>query len=327
MLHLDENNLVTAANWNNPEDDYSEMFALQNLRQFWLPEEIALGNDKLTWSQLEEEEKEAYKKVLAGLTMLDTLQGDVGMNRIAEHVKGHQPKAVLSFMGGMENLVHARSYSSIFLSLASSAEIERLFNWVVENPYLQKKGQTIRKYYEGIEGYDLSLYKGIAASVALESFLFYSGFYYPLYMAGQGKLVASGEIINLILRDESIHGVYVGLLGQELLSEYPEETQEEMHQFVIELFDELLENEIEFTRDVYQGLDVVYDVIEFVKFNANKALNNLGLEARYEVGEVSPIVLNGLDTKSKSHDFFSTKGNSYKKAIVEPIDDNCFYFD
>lgn len=205
MLSLDEENLVTAANWNSPDDDYSEMFALQNLRQFWLPEEIALGNDKLTWSQLGVEEQEAYKKVLAGLTMLDTLQGDVGMNKISEYAKTHQHKAVLSFMGGMENLVHARSYSSIFLTLASSAEIERLFQWVKDNPYLQKKGQTIEKYYKEIKGYDLSLYKGMVASVALESFLFYSGFYYPLYMAGQGKLVASGEIINLILRDESIN--------------------------------------------------------------------------------------------------------------------------
>ncbi len=36
------------------------------------------------------------------------------------------------------------------------------------------------------EGDVLSLYKALVASVYLESFLFYSGFYYPLYFAGQG---------------------------------------------------------------------------------------------------------------------------------------------
>ena len=51
----------------------------------------------------------------------------------------------------------------------------------------------------------------MVASVFLESYLFYSGFFYPLYLAGQGKLTASGEIINLIIRDESIHGVFVGI--------------------------------------------------------------------------------------------------------------------
>lgn len=328
MSNLNENltDIITAANWNEPDDEFTEMFALQNLRQFWLPEEISLTSDTLTWKSLSQREKDAYKKVLAGLTLLDTLQGDVGMSKIADHIPSHQQKAVLTFMGGMENLVHARSYSNIFLTLASSEEIEQLFAWVNDNQYLQRKGKVIDGYYRSITGYDLSLYKAMVASVALESFLFYSGFYYPLYMAGHGKLIGSGEIINLIIRDESIHGVYVGLLAQKLLENYPTETREEMRSFTVDLFNDLLENEIEYTRDVYAGLDVEQDVIQFVKYNANKALNNLGYDGIYEVDEVNPIVINGLDTKSKSHDFFSTKGNSYKKALVEPIRTEDFYF-
>ncbi|SET42488.1 ribonucleoside-diphosphate reductase class Ib beta subunit [Oceanobacillus limi] len=314
--------ILTAANWNAKDDEFSEMFALQNLRQFWLPEEVSLSGDLLTWKQLDATEKDTYKKVLAGLTLLDTLQGDVGMARIAEHVPSHQQKAVLTFMGGMENLIHARSYSNIFLTLATSAEIDALFEWVENNPYLQRKATIIKRYYDEISGYNMTLYRAMVASVALESFLFYSGFYYPLYMAGQGKLINSGEIINLIIRDESIHGVYVGLLAQQL-----DVDKAEAETFVHELFDELLENEIEYTRDVYAGLDVEQDVIEFVKYNANKALNNLGFDAKYEVNEVNPIIINGLDTKSKSHDFFSTKGNSYKKALVEPIQTDDFYFE
>ncbi|MEH7194954.1 ribonucleotide-diphosphate reductase, partial [Bacillus safensis] len=40
----------------------------------------------------------------------------------------------------------------------------------------------------------------------------------------------------------------------------------------------------------------------------------------------NPIVLNGLNTKTKSHDFFSMKGNGYKKATVEPLKDDDFFF-
>lgn len=318
---------LTAANWNAKDDNFTEMFALQNLRQFWLPEEVSLTGDLLTWKQLEVAEKETYKKVLAGLTLLDTIQGDVGMAQIAAHVPSHQQKAVLTFMGGMENLVHARSYSNIFLTLASSAEIDQLFAWIKENPYLQRKASLVKSYYDAVDGYNLTLYKAMVASVALESFLFYSGFYYPLYQAGQGKLINSGEIINLIIRDESIHGVYVGLLAQDLLKRYDEGTREVMQEFTHNLFDKLLANEIEYTRDIYAGLDVEQDVVEFVKYNANKALNNLGYDGKYEVDEVNPIIINGLDTKSKSHDFFSTKGNSYKKALVEPIRTDDFYFE
>lgn len=317
--------VLTAGNWNRKDDNYSEMFILQNLKQFWLPEEISLSNDVLSWNTLTNDERDTYSKVLAGLTLLDTLQGDTGMSKIAEHVESHQKKAVFSFMGGMENAVHARSYSNIFLTLETSQRINELFDWVQENEFLQRKGTIINKYYKNIVD-DYSLAQAMAASVALETFLFYSGFYYPLYMAGQGKLVGSGEIINLIIRDESIHGVYTGLNYQEIVNKLPSQQQEELKQFTIELFDELMENEIGYTRFLYDQVDLAIDVIDFVKYNANKALNNLGYDAMYEHDDPNPIVLNGLNVGRKTHDFFSVKGDSYKKATVIPIQDDDFNF-
>ena len=35
-------------------------------------------------------------------------------------------------------------------------------------------------------------------------------------------MMQSGEIINLIIRDESIHGVYIGLLAQEIFNRQDE---------------------------------------------------------------------------------------------------------
>ncbi|WP_186364122.1 ribonucleotide-diphosphate reductase subunit beta, partial [Staphylococcus hominis] len=74
------------------------MFYEQNVKQFWLPEEIALNGDLLTWKHLGDKEQRAYMRNLAGLTLLDTEQGNTGMPNIAEHVEGHQRKAVLNFM-------------------------------------------------------------------------------------------------------------------------------------------------------------------------------------------------------------------------------------
>jgi ribonucleoside-diphosphate reductase beta chain len=207
-----------AVNWNQHEDDFTQMFYTQNTRQFWLPEEISLSSDKNTWGELSKEEQDTYKKVLGGLTLLDTEQGGEGMPLIGMHIEGLQRKGVLSFMGMMEQ-IHAKSYSTIFTTLATEEEIDEVFNWVHNHPQLQAKGNRISEYYQKlfspkINKYDL--YMAMVASVYLESFLFYSGFFYPLFLAGQGKLTASGEIINLIIRDESIHGVYVGLIAQEL---------------------------------------------------------------------------------------------------------------
>ena len=151
----------------------------------------------------------------------------------------------------------------------------------------------------------------MVTSVFLESFLFYSGFFYPLYLAGQGKMVASGEIISLILRDESLHGKYIGLLAQELFNSFDEYKKSELKNKAYSIFESLMENEINYTKEV----------INFLKYNASRALENLGFESYYEVSDINPIVLNGLSTETKSHDFFSTKGNGYQKGIYEELED------
>lgn len=320
--------VYTAADWSRPEDDFTQMFYQQNVKQFWLPEEVSLNGDLLTWKQLSRAEKETYKKVLGGLTLLDTEQGNVGMPRIAMHVKGHQRKAVLNFMGMMENAVHAKSYSNIFMTLATKEEIDEVFEWVKYNKFLQNKARWITEIYEHIKGGDdSSLYRAMVASVFLESFLFYSGFYYPLYFYGQGKLMQSGEIINLIIRDEAIHGVYVGMLAQEIYQRQNDQRKEELKTFVYDFLFKLYENELKYTSVLYDPVQLSHDVKKFVRYNANKALMNLGFDPYFEDEEINPIVLNGLNTKTKSHDFFSMKGTGYQKAIVEPLSDEDFIFD
>lgn len=187
-----------AVNWDRKEDDFTQMFWEQNIRQFWIDTEIPVSKDTRSWAGMNDNEKDAYKKVLGGLTLLDTKQANVGMPKILDHVEDLQRKSVLSFMSMMEN-IHAKSYSTIFTTLMERSEIDEVFYWIEEEPTLQKKYDLIEQHYENITDNE-SLYKAMVASVYLESFLFYSGFFYPLYLAGHGRMVQSGEIINLILR-------------------------------------------------------------------------------------------------------------------------------
>lgn len=317
---------IQAVNWNRADDDFTLMFWNQNIMQFWTDDEIPLSDDKKTWGMLSDTEKDAYMKVLGGLTLLDTIQGGVGMPQIMEHVDGLQRKAVLSFMAMMEQ-IHAKSYSSIFTTLASTEEIDSVFKWVEENPYLQTKATVIRQYYMNIET-SKDLYMAMAASVLLESYLFYSGFFYPLYLAGQGKLTCSGEIIDLILRDESIHGVYVGVLAQEIYASFDETQRNDVYQGLVDLIQLLHQNELQYTQELYTPIHLTEEVETFLRYNANKAMMNLGFEPLFEDEEVNPIVLNGISTHTKQHDFFSKKGNGYIRTLnVEPLTDEDFKFE
>lgn len=293
--------------------------------QFWTDEEIPLSDDKMSWMQLSPEEQDTYMKVLAGLTLLDTVQGGVGMPQILEHVDSLQRKAVLSFMSMMEQ-IHAKSYSSIFTTLARTEEIDELFRWVEQSPHMQRKAETISAFYNKIHS-QKDLYLAMSASVMLESYLFYSGFFYPLYLAGQGKMTSSGEIIDLILRDESIHGLYVGILAQEVFQKLTSEEQEECLQAVRGLLLDLYEVEKDYTKEIYSKIGLADEVLAYVRYNANKAFMNLGLEPEFPDEPINPIVMNGIRTQTKQHDFFSKKGNGYIRTLnVEPLRDEDFVF-
>lgn len=312
-----EKKIYEAVNWNTPENDYVEMFWEQNLRQFWIDTEYIPSRDVDSWNGLTDEMKLAYMHVLGGLTLLDTLQSHTGMPKIIDHIKSLQNRSVLSYMTMMES-IHAKSYSTIFTSVATTREINETFRWVQENPHLQYKAQKIDNYYQKMnnpEATQREIAMALAASVFLETYLFYSGFFLPLWLAGQGEMVASCDIIKKIIADESIHGVFVGLLFQDLYNSFEKEVQEGIKTELKELMYDLYENEAKYTDEIYGELGLTGDVKEYIKYNANKALMNLGFEEEFEIKEVNPIVLNGLNVETTQHDFFSKKSTNYEKAL------------
>lgn len=320
---------MIAVNWNK-EDDMTNVFWRQNISQMWVETEFKVSKDLSSWAGLSEDEKDTFKKVLAGLTGLDTHQADDGMPLIMLHTPNLRKKAVYSFMGMMEQ-VHAKSYSHIFTTLLPTKETDDLLdNWVMQNEQLKYKADKIvTNYYKLLDknpsAYDK--YMARVSSVFLESFLFYSGFYYPLYLAGNGRMTTSGEIIRKILLDESIHGVFTGLDAQEMKGELTAEEQERADKEMYILLNELYENEVIYTKSLYDKLGLTEDVLNYLQYNANKALANLGFDPYFEEKGFNPIIENALDTTTKNHDFFSVKGDGYVLALnVEPLRDEDFVF-
>lgn len=315
---------TAAINWNRIEDPKDLEIFQRLCSNFWLPEKIPLSNDLQSWSTLTEDEKDLTVKVFTGLTLLDTIQGRYGAPSLVEHAVTPHEEAVYSNIGFMEN-VHARSYSSIFSTLCSTERIDNAFRWSEENVFLQKKADIILKYYDQ----DCEFKKRIA-SVFLESFLFYSGFYLPLYWASRSKLTNTADLIRLIIRDEAIHGYYVGYKFQKALELQTADKKTEVEQFAKDLLHELWENEILYTESLYDDTGKSEDVKKFLNYNANKAMMNLGFEAPFgkESTQVSPSILASLSAESdETHDFFSGSGSSYKIAETEVTDDSDWDFD
>ncbi|WGD37115.1 class 1b ribonucleoside-diphosphate reductase subunit beta [Lysinibacter sp. HNR] len=311
---------VQAINWNRIQDDKDVEVWNRLVNNFWLPEKVPLSNDIQSWATLTPAEQTLTMRVFTGLTLLDTIQGTVGaVSLIPDALTPHE-EAVYTNIAFMES-VHAKSYSSIFSTLCSTPEIDEAFRWSVENQNLQKKAKIIVDYYRGDDPL-----KRKVASTLLESFLFYSGFYLPMYWSSRAKLTNTADLIRLIIRDEAVHGYYIGYKYQKGLERVSEAEREELKDYTFSLLHELHENEVQYTQDLYDTVGLTEDVKKFLNYNANKALMNLGYEALFpkEITDVNPAILSALSPNAdENHDFFSGSGSSYVigKAVVTEDED------
>ena len=309
-------------NWNKIEDEMDLIVWNRLTTNFWLPEAIPVSNDLQSWAKLTEAEQFTTRRVFAGLTLLDSMQA-AGAQEISQHALTPHEGAVMRQISHLED-IHAKSYSSIFSTLNSTEEINEIFRWAVEDEYLQKKAQIVQSYYDAGDPLKMRV-----ASVMLESFLFYSGFYWPFYLSAHGKLTNTADIIRLIVRDEGVHGYFIGAKYQRALESKVPEVQEEMEQFTRDLATELYENEIIYTRNLYDSVGLTEDALHFIRYNMNKAMMNLGYEAPFSADQtkVSAAILASLSPDAnENHDFFSGAGSSYVMAEVEELSDEDWSF-
>jgi len=314
---------IQAINWNRLQDEKDLEVWNRLTSNFWLPEKVPLSNDLPGWQTLDKQQQQLTIRVFTGLTLLDTIQNVIGAPGLMEDAITPHEEAVLSNISFME-AVHARSYSSIFSTLCNTQDVDAAYQWSEENAPLQNKARIILEHYQA----DDPLKKKIA-SVFLEAFLFYSGCWLPMYWSSRGKLTNTADLIRLIIRDEAVHGYYIGYKYQQALAAADDLRREELQQFAYDLLLALYENEVAYTEALYADVGWVEEVKTFLHYNANKALMNLGYEALFpaELTAVNPAILSALSPNAdENHDFFSGSGSSYVMGKAVETEDEDWNF-
>jgi ribonucleoside-diphosphate reductase beta chain len=311
-------------NWNKIEDSVDLDVWNRLTQNFWLPEKVPLSNDIQSWGTLRPHEQKLTMHVFTGLTMLDTIQGTVGSMSLMPDARTQHEEAVITNIAFMES-VHAKSYSSVFSTLCSTQDIDEAFRWSEDNPYLQKKAEIILGYYKGDDPL-----KRKVASTLLESFLFYSGFYLPMYWSSRAKLTNTADLDSTNHPRRShprlLHRLQVPAWIQRVNNRSSGRAQELTP---TTYFLELYANEVKYTADLYDEIGLTHDVKQFLHYNGNKALMNLGFEPLFPKDDcqVSPAILSALSPSSdENHDFFSGSGSSYVIGKHEATTDDDWDF-
>lgn len=299
-----------AINWNRVEDPIDKQVWERLTANFWLDTKVPISNDLGSWNKMTPAEKQVVKDVFGTLTLLDTYQGNTGVPPLKDLAETLHAKAVFSNIEFMEQ-VHAKSYSTIFSTLCSTEEIDEIFRKTQEDELLIREINILR--YLMLKNLEF------AASVFLESFLFYSGFFAPLKFAAEGRLTNTADIIRLIMRDEGVHGYYSGY-QQQVVSPLDENDKRELEDALLSLYG----LECQRAERIYDGVGWTEEVKAYLRFNANRALANLGMGPlfREDSTKIPAYIMSSLDIGTgESHDFFSGSGASYVIGETEETED------
>jgi ribonucleoside-diphosphate reductase beta chain len=145
--------------------------------------------------------------------------------------------------------------------------------------------------------------------------------------SSRSKLTNTADLIRLIIRDEAIHGYYIGYKFQQQFAKESVERQEELRDFAIGLLLDLYDIEASYTESLYDDLGWTEDVKSFIHYNGNKAMMNLGFDPVFaaETTKADPTIIASL-TGNENHDFFSGSGSTYIIGHHEPTIDSDWDF-
>lgn len=175
-------------------------------KNFWLPGQIGMGEDKLQWESgaLTEAEKHTYKTVFATLTTSDVLVQRNIATAIMEHVTAPEVEVALAAQCFQE-AVHSHTYKHVLEVLGFHEE--EVYNLYEKVPEIKQKFELAAHYTDMLGSSNLlDILRGlIFYYLAFEGVWFYNGFTPIFSLARRNLMARSSEQLQYIMRDEDNH--------------------------------------------------------------------------------------------------------------------------
>lgn len=306
---------------NNIKYEWADKIYRQMMNNFWIPEEVQMGQDIKDYTTLSNYERESYNKIISFLIFLDSLQTS-NLPNINNYITAPEISLCLTVQTFQE-AVHSQSYSYILDSVCLANERHKIYNYWREDKLLLDRNKFITDQYENfifnptIENF----IKAVMANYILEGIYFYSGFSFFYLLGKQGKMLGTVSIIKYIQRDENTHLNLFKLIFNELKKESPEIFTNELKKTLVGMMEKAVECEISWGEyvigDNING--ITKDIVsKYIKYLANQRLQALGFDILYK--EIKEHPMDWIDSFSNINniktDFFEQKVINYSKSSV-----------
>jgi ribonucleoside-diphosphate reductase beta chain len=291
-------------------DKVSYDYYLKALSSFWTHFEIDLSKDGNDWNNLNNEEKEFIKNILAFFASSDILVNDNLAERFINEDISLEAKCFYGFQIAIEN-IHSETYSLLIDTyIKDISEKTRLLNSIENNKFIKKKANFCEKYQKS----DLDFIYRLLAFACVEGIFFSSSFCSIYWLKKRGLMPGLTFSNELISRDESLHTEF----AIHLFREYYKEIYNK--ELFLKIVKEAVELEKEFVKDCLKVslIGMNSDLMcQYVEFCGDRLLVQLGFNKLFNVSNPFPF-MEMISLNGKTN-FFEKKVAEYNVAAVSNV--------
>lgn len=272
----------------------------------WLPEEIQYGSDKLSWLELDENQRRFIKHQIALFMRIDM---DVLSNlaNLSKYVPCMEATMYYTLQGAQE-CIHAISYAQQAEAIMTANELAEISNLVSTLPIVRKMYEFVHRYT--IENIGVELF--IVFMAFIEGVLFSASFASLQWLREMNKLPGITSANSFIMRDENLHTQFSTTLiaGYVLKKPLYEDIVGIMSE-VINIMDEFVETSLP-VKLIGMNAELMKT---YVRFRADAILIDMGYVPYYGAKNPFKFMDKLLLNKFDKPNFFERTGTSYGMAV------------
>nr|WP_304097082.1 ribonucleotide-diphosphate reductase subunit beta [Mitsuokella multacida] len=321
-------NTTNMNDFNNLKYTWTADWYRQAMNNFWIPEEINLGQDVKDYRQLPAAERRAYDKILSFLVFLDSVQS-ANLPNVSAYITANEVDLCLTIQSFQE-CVHSQSYSYMLDTIASPDERQEIiFQWK-DDEHLLARNTFIGDLYNEFQQEQSreNFLRVLVANYILEGIYFYSGFMFFYNLGRIGRMPGSVQEIRYINRDENTHLWLFRNILRDLRAEEPDLFTPEREEMMRGMICEGVRQEIAWGKyaigNEVEGLNEKM-IEDYVHYLGNARAESIGLGTLYEGFEEEPSSMRWVSQYANPNfiktDFIEGRSTAYAKstALVDDL--------
>ena len=278
---------------------------------FWTPKEVTLMKDQIDFKEASKSTRHIYTSNLLRQTMLDSIQGRSPAQIFTPVSSVPEIEGLVQWWSSFEQ-IHSESYSHIIKNIynvpveqfnaihgipeivSMASDIDRYYNDLhelnsqivaYEKAKRLKAPKEVLKWLEVSEHAHIkSVWMALIASYGLEAIRFMVSFATSLGMVENKIFIGSGNIISLILQDETLHTKWTAYIINQLVKVDPRfrEVAHELRKEALDALISVIDEEKNWAKYLFKegpmiGLNEKI-MVDFVDYTAPLKLAEIGIK-------------------------------------------------